>query len=143
MYTDSNTQINLDNGVYIIISGDAPYHDASIVGTHILAKFASTLGNDTIVENVTGKYNTDDSIENAIIVSFPSERQAIFWGTIMSNVFGQDSFVLSVNGKNTLYFPRDTRQNVTGTGVTWHTVEPECFYSTRENGDHFTLNLDF
>lgn len=137
-----NKMIDLLNDTYIIISGEAGYHAAQLTGTDLLGRFLGCVAQE--VEHVTGKYNTDDSIERAVIAKFADVKEAERQGTIWSGVFGQDSFVLSDStGRNTLVFPRDRSQDVTGHGVTWYAEEPENFYSTLADGRHFSLCLDF
>jgi hypothetical protein len=133
--------INLAKDTYVIISGESGYFASLLSGQDLIINLAKVAGSEVV--EITGKYNLDDEIEHAVIVKFDDTVKAENWGIVMSGLFGQESFILSRNGWNELIFARDRSQDVTGQGITWHTEEPECFYSTLPDGQFFTLTLDF
>lgn len=129
-------------------------HPALSGGHHALItaedpKFSSHPGGNEALENelkahnykyekVKGQY---DKPENSFLIHDPDPEHIKQLG----HKYGQESVLLSHNGKHQLHFTNGEKHGQwhEGEGTVEHQEKPSNYYSTLQGGQHFTHNIDF
>lgn len=120
---------------HIILSADQPYHPTETNMDHDSVK-AMLEGKGYDVESMKGKYG---GLERSLLIKNPPKHSHKHFYELARKL-GQDSLIFSNGYDHELHYVNGDKagKHLKGQGTTIHNQEPEDFYSTLEDGTHFT-----
>lgn len=123
---------------HIILSAENPYHPTEASMTHEQVKeMLENKGYD--VEEMKGKYG---GLERSLIIKNPPKHSFKHFYELARKL-GQDSLIFSNGHEHELHYVNGPKsgKHQKGQGTAIHNQEPDDFYSTLDDGTHFTHNF--
>jgi len=145
LFVDLCKNVDKKHGIHdkiphFIFSAENPLHESRIQMTHDEAiDFLTSKGYD--VEGMNGKYGTE---ERSIIIHNPPKNAFKHLNNFASSL-GQDSAIISDGYNHEMHYvngPKKGRHHK-GESTVFHKEAPADFYSTLNDGSHFTHGFDF
>ena len=137
--TDKSNSV-LNRQPHFIFSVENPRADQKYKMTHNQAlEMLKNKGYNA--ESIKGKYGDE---ENSIIVHNPPKSSIRHFQQFAKDM-GQESSIVSENGKHEMHFHHgpNAGKHIKGEGTQFHKDQPEDYYSTLEDGTHFSHHFDF